>query len=850
MEQLQRTVFETDRSLEYFSQKEMRSQIGHDVNFWPVVILRELIDNALDACETKQITPVIELTLKDDIITVSDNGPGIPAAVIEKSLDYLKRVSDKAYYISPTRGQMGNALKVIYAVPFVANPENPGFVEIASNGELHTIKIKLDLIAGRPDINHTITDFVRNDSFVRIYYPNSASLLYNKIDSLLTNEYDYQKYYAAPEPSELIEGYAAFNPHATFILNGIRYEATAPTWKKWLPTDPTSAHWYNIETLSDLIKGYLTKERNNGQHKKTVREFVSEFSGLTSTAKGKKIAANFQRADISIFERSGDIDRDQLRQLLQSMQTESIAPKPKALGIIGEDHFKNWILQRGGIEQSIKYIKKTGIDNGLPYVLEIGFAVNDNPEASQIKTFGLNWSPVIGDAPDPTVRSAIQTARIDSHDAVIFILHIVRPRFDFMDRGKTKIELSGTNLKADLTKGIENVTKDWKKEKLHKERISRSQHRNFYRVRNVSVKEIAFRIMQSAYNEASSNGQYYANARQIMYKARPMILKYVSKDLGQNFAVYFTQTLLKDFIELYEPAWKIVWDARGHFIEPHTGEKIGLGGIEVDKYVRNWHDDITKFRPSVNRDISTSGPQNRYKNVLFIEKEGFTEILQDAGFPERYDMALMSTKGVPVKAACDLLYRMKHSFDDIKIFVLHDFDLAGFKILKSLENGVRLSVGTEVIDLGFRLSDVKDLESEPVSYDQQTSPVYYLRSCGVSEDEIKFLVESKGYKNYDGQRVELNAMTSEQLITWLDKKLVEYGATKYIPEAEAINTAYDRARYLIEIERQINKIKVDQDKTAAPPDLTDKIKERLTKNNSLTWDQALWKIVEENEEDL
>ena len=118
---LKREVFETSRELEYFSEKELQAQIGHDKRLWPIAILRELIDNSLDDCEKTTIAPNIEIETKDDFITVSDNGTGIPVDVINKSLNYLSRVSDKAYYISATRGQMGNALKVVYAAPYVTS---------------------------------------------------------------------------------------------------------------------------------------------------------------------------------------------------------------------------------------------------------------------------------------------------------------------------------------------------------------------------------------------------------------------------------------------------------------------------------------------------------------------------------------------------------------------------------------------------------------------------------------------------------------------------------------------------------------------------------------------------------
>jgi hypothetical protein len=99
------------------------------------------------------------------------------------------------------------------------------------------------------------------------------------------------------------------------------------------------------------------------------------------------------------------------------------------------------MIGKGGAEHSIKYIKKIGIDGGLPYVLEVGFAVKEDNTAKRTMITGLNWSPVIGSEPISTLQSAVQQARLDPHDAVIFMVHIARPRFEFMDRGKTKIGL-------------------------------------------------------------------------------------------------------------------------------------------------------------------------------------------------------------------------------------------------------------------------------------------------------------------------------------------------------------------------------------------------------------------------
>ncbi|RPJ19272.1 MAG: hypothetical protein EHM35_20860, partial [Planctomycetaceae bacterium] len=56
---LQREMFETSRLLEYFSANELSMQLGADPHRWGLLLLKELLDNALDACEAAGIAPEI-----------------------------------------------------------------------------------------------------------------------------------------------------------------------------------------------------------------------------------------------------------------------------------------------------------------------------------------------------------------------------------------------------------------------------------------------------------------------------------------------------------------------------------------------------------------------------------------------------------------------------------------------------------------------------------------------------------------------------------------------------------------------------------------------------------------------
>ena len=148
-EKLKRTTFETSRELEYFTEKEIEMQIGYGKEWWPIALIKELIDNGLDACETADIPPQIEVEIGKDWFSVRDNGPGLPTRLIKKSLNYMKRVSDKTFYVSPSRGQMGNALKVVWAAPYIENGEK-GEIEVWTKGKYHKITVTLLIHMAKP----------------------------------------------------------------------------------------------------------------------------------------------------------------------------------------------------------------------------------------------------------------------------------------------------------------------------------------------------------------------------------------------------------------------------------------------------------------------------------------------------------------------------------------------------------------------------------------------------------------------------------------------------------------------------------------------------------------------------
>ena len=375
----------------------------------------------------------------------------------------------------------------------------------------------------------------------------------------------------------------------------------------------------------------------------------------------------------------------------------------------------------------------------------------------------------------------------------------------------------------------------------------RKAYRKTRRSTGMTRREAAFEVMAEAYARASAGNTLPANARQIMYAARPSILE--ACGLERLDDAYFTQVLLPAYLTEHpqETAdWDVVYDARGHLVEPHTGVRLPLGTLQVREYLRP-------------RSTASGGPliggndplwqgriTDRYRTVLFIEKEGFEPLLCKTRIGERFDCGIMSTKGMSVTAARALVERL--SRDGVRILVAHDLDRSGFSIFGTLAGDTRryrYEIAPEVIDLGLRLDEclamaLQDEEAPPLPpRTDQRKVALTLREYGATAAEIGFLLVR-------GRRVELNAMTSDQLVTWLEAGLRRHGAGKVVPAAEVLETAYRHAvarRHAAGVVRAVEAEARAVAATVRPPeDLGDAVRREIA-GSDRAWDEALLDIV-------
>jgi hypothetical protein len=359
---LQRQTFRVSRPIDFCSERELTKQIGHGVDDWPLVILKELGDNGLDACEEANTPPVISIKVSNGEITIIDNGPGIPPETVTDILDFAVRVSSREAYASPTRGAQGNALKTIVAMAYALDGTT-GETTIESRGVAHRITFRVDQVRQAPRIDHARErSSVKKGTRITVKWPLCAS---SKLAA------------AKPRFLQMAEDYGWLNPHLSLSVtwNGthcVGFKASDPAWAKWRPFDPTPPHWYDEARLRRLMGAYIARDEDLGRDPRTVREFVSEFRGLSGSGKQKLVLEDVGAARMSLPEFFGD---GRIADLLAAMQRHSRPVKPIDLGLIGKDHLAARFEAAGADLRSFKYKRTPGETDGVPDVIETAFGL-------------------------------------------------------------------------------------------------------------------------------------------------------------------------------------------------------------------------------------------------------------------------------------------------------------------------------------------------------------------------------------------------------------------------------------------------------------------------------------------
>jgi DNA topoisomerase VI subunit B len=391
---LQRQTFESSLAAEYFEVRRLQTMTGQHVEQFPAVVLKELVDNSLDAAEEAGVAPEVRLRVRARggwlWLVVMDNGNGIAPADAQSLTNFAALTSSKAAYRSPTRGLQGNAMKTVLGIAYVMGGRP---VVIEAQGVRHTILLQPDP-AGDVAVDYRRAE-VPSRPGTRVAIALRASAC------------------GSFDPRRWAQAFALFNPHAEIKMleiergkhgnsdaaavpktrNSYRPAVAFPggDWRKYLPTDNTSAHWYDDVAFAKQVFSFIGRARKGGEDL-TLADFVGQFRGLTAKGKARAVCKQFpQVARLSDFERR----RADLPRILRAMKKAADAPSAGVLGLVGKDSLCKRLDTWFGVKPGRLWYKKwQGIVDGVPYAVEVAVA-----ETRKRGRFfhGINFSPSFED---------------------------------------------------------------------------------------------------------------------------------------------------------------------------------------------------------------------------------------------------------------------------------------------------------------------------------------------------------------------------------------------------------------------------------------------------------------------
>jgi hypothetical protein len=490
-------------------------------------------------------------------------------------------------------------------------------------------------------------------------------------------------------------------------------------------TGRTSPHWFDSESFFELLQA---------AGKRTVREVVEDFEGCSGPKAGR-IAAQFKGRLAS------ELTRKDAERLLMLAKSNAKVVKPERLRSLGPvvpgwptSHFKitgTYLAKaaRGAQQAEIPFVLKTYAEISDMAIVQV--AVNRTPITGFVHAYH--------DKDDLLVMGCgLITSFKVGRRPIRLCLNIDTPHMPITSDGKAP-DLCPfvSSIKLALDKVIKKAKRSMPANRLAK---------------RLTTKDIILEYLEESIDKASGSGKYRFSIRQLFYAVRPHVLDAMEKEPEYD---YFSR-IITDYESVVGEIEGMYRDPRGTVYHPHTGQEIQLGTMQVEQYCR---------------------PDFTFNKILYCEKEGIFPVLKDARWPERHDCALMTSKGFASRAARDLIDLLGESGEDLQVFCIHDADAAGTLIYQSLQEGTRARGGrkVQIINLGLEPEEAlrMRLQVENVKRDKD------------KRQPVADYVPEEWQEWLQAKRVELNAMPTPQLLSWLDNKMEEY-AGKVVPPKEVL----------------------------------------------------------------
>lgn len=330
-----------------------------------LTVVKEAVDNALDACEEAKILPDISVQIVDMEndryrVTIEDNGPGIVKNQIPNIFAKLLYGS-KFHTMKQARGQQGIGISaaVLYAQLTTGRPARI-WSKIKETEPAHYYELHIDTQKNQPEIVKDEESNWKKKTGVKIELDIDAS--YQKGDQSVDS---------------YLKQTAIANPHATFVYTNPKAEqfVFARVSDK-LPKEPTAIkpHPYGVEL------GIMLKMLKNTESRTLQSFLTSEFSRVGPQT-AKEIC---DAAGLFTNMKPNELQLPHVEKLLDGIKkTKIIAPSTDCISPIGEELLEKGLRKEIQAEFYVAVSRSPGVYRGIPFVVEVALAYGGEQPSDQ-----------------------------------------------------------------------------------------------------------------------------------------------------------------------------------------------------------------------------------------------------------------------------------------------------------------------------------------------------------------------------------------------------------------------------------------------------------------------------------
>jgi hypothetical protein len=570
----------------------------------------------------------------------------------------------------------------------------------------------------------------------------------------------------------------------------------------------SSPGWYDADSFWELMQAAGPR---------VVREEVARLDGC-----GRQKAGDIARDFPS---RTADsLTRAETERLLTSARQLSKPVNPARLGCVGLlDYFKGYSRPVTGVFRVTP--ARGGLGSIIPYVVEAWAREDDEPGV----ILCVNRTPVTAD---------VELVRSDK-DKGCYVIYGCELRHRFTVGRKRDfclvvnvqcphIPLTSEGKAPDLSPLADEILDAAAKAcRRGREGRSASEDGEGPRTFKAAVKM----VLDDAIAYVSDNGQIRYGQRHLFYRVREQV-QGIAPQLGELGWGRFCRIVAEvenvrkhDLPGMYR-------DYRGVLYHPHLHEDIPLGTLAVEEYER---------------------PGWTFNKILYIEKDSFFQTLKEAGFPERYDCALITSKGQATRAVKDVLDLLSESGEPIKVGLAHDADGYGTVIYDKTQHATIARPGRKVaiVNFGLEAEEALAMGLKPEAIQRKNN----------KKVPVADYVSDRWRQWYQKHRIELDSMPPRQFLTWVEGKMRQHGFTDKVipPEDMQKKELADKLREKIkddlteevleeaDIDGKVEEALADLDKDIAKTTrkLDGTIRKALKANPTESWREPVGRVVDE-----